>query len=175
VTSFPRPEGVIRAQIDAWSGGAPGPWTRDTREEWFVRGTQPGGRNAADPAGLLYSRGCAGWMVDPLKAEVGPSAWDADVQDWLQRARRGVGGAGRHDSATAYFWGESSWGGPLQGPCRVIRPPQPDDDDDDGGNGNGNDGGENGNDGGNGDEGGGNGDEGNQGGGRGNDKKDDDD
>ncbi|HET7725717.1 MAG TPA: transglycosylase domain-containing protein [Candidatus Limnocylindrales bacterium] len=119
VTRFARPDDVVRTRIDAWSGGAPGPWTRTTIREWFRRGTQPGADGAVDPPGLLYSRGCAGWMVDPLKAELGPSAWDADVEDWLRRARRGVGVEGRHESATAYFWGESSWGGPLLGPCRV--------------------------------------------------------
>jgi hypothetical protein len=39
------------------------------------------------------------------------------VEDWLRRARRGPGVVGRLDSATAYFWGERSWGGPLIGSC----------------------------------------------------------
>jgi len=165
VTAFARPEDVIRTRIDKWSGGEPGPWTRATIQEWFRRGTQPGGRNEVDPAGLLYSRGCAGWMVDPLKAELGPSAWDADVADWLARARRGAGVEGRYESRTAYFWGESSWGGPLLGACRVVRPPQDDDggEEEQPGPGNGNGGGDSGNggngggDSGNGGNGGGNG------------------
>ena len=28
VADFQRPKGVVQARIDAWSGGAPGPWTR---------------------------------------------------------------------------------------------------------------------------------------------------
>jgi len=178
VTAFARPDDVVRTRIDAWSGGAPGPWTRGTIREWFRRGTQPGADGAVDPAGLLYSRGCAGWMVDPLKAELGPAAWDEDVADWLRRARRGVGVEGRYESATAYFWGESSWGGPLTGPCRVRSPERGDDKEDRGkgkdgdpgaggdgdgnpGNGNGNGGGDGGGgDGGGGDGGGGDGGDG---------------
>jgi hypothetical protein len=56
--------------------------------------------------------------VDPVKAELGPRAWRADVEDWLRRARRGPGVRGQYDSRTAYFWGERSWGGPLVGPCK---------------------------------------------------------
>ena len=50
-------------------------------------------------------------------AELGPDAWRVDVADWLRRAHRGIGVRGRHDSSTAYFWGERSWGGPLVGAC----------------------------------------------------------
>ena len=125
IADFPRPAGVVEATIDAWSGGRPGRWTRDRIKEWFIDGTQPGAKSAVDPDGLLYSRACGGWRVDPLKAELGPKAWDADVADWLSRARRGTGVEGRHDSRTAYFWGERSWGGPLMGTCYVARPDPP--------------------------------------------------
>ncbi len=117
ITTFKRPKDVVRIKIDAWSGGRPGAWTRDTTAEWFIRGTQPGSRKAIDKDGLLYRIGCGGWRVDPLQAESGPAAWRVDVEDWLRRARRGIGVVGRHDSATAYFWGEGSWGGPLIGSC----------------------------------------------------------
>jgi peptidoglycan glycosyltransferase len=117
ITSFSRPDGLVRATIDAWSGGKPGPWTRDTTSAWFINGTQPGARNAIDQDGMLYSVSCGGWRVDPLKAELGPSSWDPDVADWLRRARSGPGRSGQFDSKTAYFWKESSWGGPLLGSC----------------------------------------------------------
>ncbi|MEA2578814.1 MAG: hypothetical protein QOD78_2402, partial [Chloroflexota bacterium] len=117
VTKFARPKDVVAAKIDAWSGGRPGSWTRDTRTEWFIRGTQPGAKKAVDKDGLLYHAGCGGWMVDPVQAELGPATWKADVLNWLQRARRGVGVSGQYDSATAYFWKENSWGGPLYGAC----------------------------------------------------------
>ena len=121
VTQFVRPKGVVKATIDAWSGGKPGPWTKATTKEWFIDGTQPGARRAVDPAGLLYSRSCGGYRVDLLKAELGPSSWDPDVADWMRRARRGQGVTGPLDSRTAYFWKQSSWGGSLAGACAPVR------------------------------------------------------
>jgi membrane peptidoglycan carboxypeptidase len=123
VATFRRPKGVVEATIDAWSGGRPGPWTRARTRELFRAGTQPGGRREVDPAGLLYGRACGTWVVDPLRAELGPSAWDDDVANWLARARRGPGVMGPLDSQTAYFWGRSSWGGRLAGPCPPPPPP----------------------------------------------------
>ena len=117
VTDFVQPGGLVRSKIDAWSGGAPGPWTRQTRTELFRVGTQPGSRNAVDPPGLLYSPSCGTWAVDPLKAELGPRSWDSDVASWLARARSGVGVGGALGSRTAFFWGRTGWGGPLIGAC----------------------------------------------------------
>ena len=117
ITSFKRPKDVVRRSIDAWSGGRPGAWTRDTTQEWFIRGTQPGARRAIDDDGLLYRVACGGWRVDPLRAELGPASWRDDVANWMARARRGVGVTGHHGSSTAYFWGEGSWGGPIAGSC----------------------------------------------------------
>ncbi|MFP5342657.1 MAG: transglycosylase domain-containing protein [Candidatus Limnocylindria bacterium] len=151
VTDFKRPKDVVSATIDAWSGGRPGAWTRDTVKEWFARGTQPGAKGAVDTDGLLYRRQCGAWRVDPVKAESGPSRWRADVEDWVRRARRGTGVIGQYGSRTAYFWGESSWGGPLVGPCAPKPKPAPEPDEDRGrergrdrGNGNGDGGGEGG-------------------------------
>jgi membrane peptidoglycan carboxypeptidase len=131
IAQFPGPpSGIVSATIDKWSGGGPGPWTRQTVREWFISGTQPGGRNAVDRAGILYSPGCAGWMVDPLKAEAGwPQSWRAAVANWMARARKGPGVGGSAGTITAYFWGESSWGGPIAGPCATPSPstsPSPD-------------------------------------------------
>jgi membrane peptidoglycan carboxypeptidase len=127
VADFRQPSGVTEARIDAWSGGRPGPWTKDTITELFIDGTQPGAAGAIDESGLLYSRGCGTWMVDPLKAELGPADWDDDVRDWIRRARRGPGVIGEHDSRTAYFWGERTWGGQITGPCpEPDKPDKPD-------------------------------------------------
>src|SRR4029453_17841091 len=125
VAGFPVPKGLVAATIDAWSGGRPGPWTRDRTREWFIDGTQPGARHAIDPDGLLYTAACGGWRVDPLKAELGPRSWDTDVANWLYRARRGTGVEGRFDSRTAFFWGKSSWGGTLMGTCYKPKPKPP--------------------------------------------------
>jgi hypothetical protein len=82
-----------------------------------LAGTQPGGSHEVDQAGLLYSQSCGTWVVDPVKAELGPRSWDDDVRDWLARARRGPGATGRFDSTTAFFWHRTGWGGPLAGAC----------------------------------------------------------
>lgn len=126
IADFPRPKGLVEATIDAFSGGRPGPWTRETRRELFIAGTEPGGPRQVDENGLLYSRFCGGWGVDPVGAEPGPRAWDEAAADWAARARRGVGRVGEFGTATAYLWGESSWGGRIIGSCR--RPPRPPDD-----------------------------------------------
>ena len=126
VATFRPPKGVVQATIDAWTGGAPGPWTRATVTEWFINGTQPGSPREIDQAGLLYTRACGGWRVDPLRAELGPKAWDPDVSNWLARARRGVGVGGPYGTRTAYFWSRTGWGGPLLGTCAPRpQPPQP--------------------------------------------------
>ena len=116
VAQFVPPKGVVRATIDAWSGGQPGPWTRATTTEWFKSGTQPGAAHEIDPAGLLYSSSCGGWAVDPMKAELGPASWKPYDQAWVDRARSGAGVTGPLGSTTAYFT-SGSWGGPLIGSC----------------------------------------------------------
>jgi hypothetical protein len=121
---------VVRAEIDAWSGGQRGPWTRESTSEWFLAGTEPGAKGAIDEPGLLYTNSCGFWTVDPLKAELGPETWDRWVADWMARARAGVGVQGELESRTAYFWGRTGWGGPV-GTCRSevrglgIRPYNP--------------------------------------------------
>ncbi|MEX2011231.1 MAG: transglycosylase domain-containing protein [Chloroflexota bacterium] len=133
VTGSSKPAKGVEASIDAWSGGKPGAWTRDRLSEYFIAGTQPGARGAVDPAGLLYSRACGGWRVDPVKAELGPAEWRGDVRDWAARARRGPGVMGPLDSRTAYFFGERSWGGQIVGPCPKPKPEKPKDEDKGGG------------------------------------------
>lgn len=123
VASFTPPKGIVRATIDAWSGGAPGPWTKATRTEWFIDGTQPGSAHPIDKPGLLYAKDCGGWAVDPVQAELGPTAWDRDVANWLARAKHGAGVRGPYGSHTAYLAGKSSWGGTLMGDCQPANVP----------------------------------------------------
>ena len=141
VAAFHPPKGVVRATIDAWTGGKPGPWTRATVTELFIDGTQPGGGRQVDQPGLLYTRACGGWRVDPVKAELGPGAWDRDVANWLARARRGVGVVGPYETRTAWFWQRKGWGGPLVGTCAPKSEPKPPKDGGPGGGGNGGGGG----------------------------------
>jgi membrane peptidoglycan carboxypeptidase len=117
LATFQPPPGVVKATIDAWTGGAPGPWTRATTTSWFIDGTQPGGPDQIDPDGLLYSNACGGWRVDPVKAELGPSSWDSADANWMSRARRGVGVSSSFGTRTAFFWGKTSWGGSIAGSC----------------------------------------------------------
>jgi penicillin-binding protein 1A len=121
VTHFKQPSGLVRATIDAWTGGAPGPWTKARTTALFIAGTQPGAAHQIDPPGLLYSTACGGYRVDLVKAELGPAAWDAADADWMRRARRGPGTRGQYDSRTAYFWGQSTWGGSIAGSCTSPR------------------------------------------------------
>ena len=51
-----------------------------------ARARSPVPARPIDRPGLLYRLACGGWRVDPVKAELGPSAWQVDVADWLPPA-----------------------------------------------------------------------------------------
>ena len=108
------PKGVVAATIDEYTGGTPGAWSRGTRTELFVQGTQPGGKNEVDPAGLMYSRDCSSSVVQPARAENpgAPASWLAAVNAW---ASRGGLGSSQWGSRGTYFGlaGKSSFGGPV--------------------------------------------------------------
>jgi membrane carboxypeptidase/penicillin-binding protein len=55
VAQFQPPDGLVRAKIDAWTGGRPGSFTRQTTTALFIKGTQPGIKKAVDPPGLMYA------------------------------------------------------------------------------------------------------------------------
>jgi peptidoglycan glycosyltransferase len=121
----PPPSGVVASTIDAWSGGAPGPWTRETKVEYFIDGTQPGGDRQVDPNGLLYRQMCGSWYVDLTKAEQGePDRWLQADADWMDRARRGTGRRGDHGSSTAHLFGRIDWGGFIA-PVDCLSAPTP--------------------------------------------------
>jgi peptidoglycan glycosyltransferase len=119
------PSGVTPATIDLWSGGGPGPWTRETRTEYFIDGTQPGGAEQVDPNGLLYRQMCGSWYVDLTKVEANaPDRWmEADI-NWMERARRGAGRRGPHGSETARLFGRIDWGGFIA-PVDCLSAPTP--------------------------------------------------
>jgi peptidoglycan glycosyltransferase len=125
---FPAPPaGVAQATIDAWSGGQPGAWTRETKLEYFLEGTQPGAAGAVDQPGLLYRSMCGAWHVDVTQLEPdAPERWLLADQDWMARALRGSGRRGEHGSQTAYLFGRSDWGGPIAPPfCTIFPTPGP--------------------------------------------------
>jgi len=112
---FQRPaNGIVATTIDMYTGGAPGAWTRGTRTELFVKGTQPGGKNEVDPPGLMYSQDCSTSVVQPARAENpgAPASWLGAVNAW---AARGGLGTSQWDSRGSYFTmaGKSSFGGPV--------------------------------------------------------------
>jgi membrane peptidoglycan carboxypeptidase len=112
LASFPEaPAGLVSAEIDAWAGGATGPYSTDVLDEWFVAGTEPGGENEVDPAGLLYTPMCDTWYIDPTQLYPdAPQRWRDAIADWTERAREGAGVRGEHGTATAYLPGRDSWG-----------------------------------------------------------------
>ncbi|CAN5843075.1 hypothetical protein BH24CHL6_BH24CHL6_16280 [soil metagenome] len=110
----PPPEGLVSATIDAWSGGEPGPWTRDVMEEWFLEGTEPGGEDEVDPPGILYRNMCDAWYVDLSQVEPdSPERWKTALEDWMERAREGRNVRGEHATRTDYLFRRSDWGGPI--------------------------------------------------------------
>jgi membrane peptidoglycan carboxypeptidase len=126
---FERPgKGLVQVRIDRYTGGRPGPWTRDTVEEYFIAGTEPGSRGAIDTnRSNIYVQMCGQWMIDPLRAENrgAPSTWKAAVRDWMARARRGPGvRSSVFGTTTRYLEDRSSWGGQIvpNGPCVTPSP-----------------------------------------------------
>jgi membrane peptidoglycan carboxypeptidase len=115
LATFPDPpDGLVRETIDAWSGGKPGPWTSDTIEEWFIKGSQPGADDEVDPPGILYRQMCDGWFVDLAQVESdSPRRWISALEDWMSRARQGRGRRGEHGTLTDYLFGHRDWGGPI--------------------------------------------------------------
>jgi membrane peptidoglycan carboxypeptidase len=119
VADFSPPRrGLVRQPIDAYSGGRPGSWTRQTVNEWFIVGTQPSRRDAVDKPGLIYSGSCGGSVINLLAAENrgAPASWRSAVRDWMSRARSGPYVRSRWGTRTAYFFGRSSWGGVIGSP-----------------------------------------------------------
>jgi hypothetical protein len=144
VRDFAPPEGLTRAQVDAFTGRTPSPWSRRQSSELFIRGTSPGEDpylrgvevvRGADGGQYLWENGCQGQprtrgylVLDD--AEAGFPSWNDAVKGWLQRARRGAGvGAdvsGAKRTYTAYFFEPyfqpygQTWGGPFA-PTRSCR------------------------------------------------------
>jgi membrane peptidoglycan carboxypeptidase len=118
VTDFRQPAGLVRSRIDAWSGGAPGPWTRQTRTELFRVGTQ-----LAPAAPSIARASCAAHRAVPgswIRSRPARSrSWDSDDASWLARARAGVG-VGGPGVADRVLLGPVGWGGPLSSVLRAV-------------------------------------------------------
>jgi membrane peptidoglycan carboxypeptidase len=103
VADFQQPQGLETADVDAFSGLLPGPFTAKTVKELFIPGTVPtrvddlhATVDIDSASGLLWQDGCAGPMeargfLDFSKAEPGFPQWQVDTLDWAARAARGPG------------------------------------------------------------------------------------
>ncbi|HEX7474132.1 MAG TPA: transglycosylase domain-containing protein [Candidatus Limnocylindrales bacterium] len=140
IADFVKPAGIVDVKIDAHSGMLPGPYTRKTITEHFIKGTEPKEVDstkvgvAIDQAtGLLWSDVCTGPRVtkgflDLTQVEAAFPKWQPFNKGWIARARFGSGrrGGPKH-TPTAYFgFGRilpfgASWGAPFA-PTKVCTP-----------------------------------------------------
>jgi membrane peptidoglycan carboxypeptidase len=145
IANFKRPSGLVEASVDAFTGMKPGPFTRKTVKELFIKGTQPTQiddmrRNVdIDSAtGLLWANDCAGpkktiGVLDFSQVESAFPTWNRYDRAWAKRAARGPGvGGGLKASRTSYFYGGGppfypfgrTWGGTFA-PSKTCKPPAP--------------------------------------------------
>jgi peptidoglycan glycosyltransferase len=115
VTDFKAPDGLVRAKIDPFTGFLD-PSAKNAVNEWFIAGTEPKARPAADTCGID--------VVAAVHVESGFGPWMQADQDWLRRAAKGPGVAGGpNHTRTAYFYNGqfhpygSSWGVLVGGSC----------------------------------------------------------
>jgi membrane peptidoglycan carboxypeptidase len=145
IADFPKPPGIVHATVDAWSGLKPGPFTTQTVDEVFIDGTVPTtvddtkvGIDVDSTTNKLWADGCLGPKVtkgflDLSGVDSGFPAWQKFDQDWIARAKQGIGVRGGPakgtKSATTYFYEPgfmpygASWGAPF--PPKDTCTPEP--------------------------------------------------
>ena len=144
MADFKQPPGIVTADVDAFSGLLPGPYTVATVKELFIEGTVPTRTDDLhveldidEATGLLWQEGCAGPLVkqgflDFSAVEPRFPAWQAFTQDWAARAAIGPGTAGGpKNTSTIYFYNNrftpfgKTWGGTFAPTdiCTPVAPP----------------------------------------------------
>ena len=138
VNDFPVPDGIVQADVDAWSGGQPTQFTTQTYPEVFISGTQPSSADTtkvgmqvtqdANGNDVLWVDGCAGapqtkGYLDLGNVEADHPDWHTADADWIARAMQGPGTAGGPDptvkTKTSYIFDPrntpygKSWGAPF--------------------------------------------------------------
>jgi membrane peptidoglycan carboxypeptidase len=132
VENFKRPSGLVVAEVDAFTGRKPGPFTKKTVKELFIKGTVPSERENSRVAlevdkasGLLWRDGCVGPKVtkgffDLSDVEANFPSWQKANKAWAARAAKGTGvRGGPKGTRTSYFYSGSfapfgrSWGAPF--------------------------------------------------------------
>jgi Membrane carboxypeptidase/penicillin-binding protein len=146
IAEFVKPADLETAEVDAFTGLKPGPFTRKTVEELFVPGTVPTqketsriARKIDEASGLRWQEACAGPMVtrgffDLSEVEASHENWQKANAAWGARAAHGAGVRGGPESTrTSYFYNNSfapfgrTWGAPFAptGMCPIVAPPVP--------------------------------------------------
>lgn len=145
VAKFQRPDGLVSATVDAFTGAKPSGATVRTVKELFLPGTVPSEplditrTVAIDKAsGLRWQEGCVGpkiykAVLDMSKVETAYPAWRKANVAWARRAAGGPGRAGGPErTRTAYFYGSGfypfgrTWGGSFApGELCPLAPPEP--------------------------------------------------
>jgi membrane peptidoglycan carboxypeptidase len=116
VTDFTPPaDGLVQVKIDPFTGLLASS-AKNAVNEWFISGTEPTSRLAANTCGID--------VVDRIGVETRFDSWMAADRDWLARASRGPGTTGGPNrTRTAYFYNGafhpygSSWGPVVGGTC----------------------------------------------------------
>ncbi len=118
IADFPgAPKGVVQADVDAFSGLLPGPFTSRTVKEWFIDGTVPSrvddtkvGVEIDEASELLWQEGCVGpvatiGVMDLANVESGFPEWQKANAGWAARAAKGTGvTGGPKKTKTSYFY-----------------------------------------------------------------------
>ena len=144
IADFVKPGDLETAEVDAFTGLKPGPFTSETVEELFLPGTVPTQEETSrialtidEASGLLWQEGCAGPQVtrgffDLSQVEADHVNWQLANADWGARAAEGAGvRGGPEDTRTSYFYNNSfapfgrTWGAPFAPTelCPIVLPP----------------------------------------------------
>jgi penicillin-binding protein 1A len=144
ISSFRAPSGLVTANVDAFTGLKPGPFTKKVVKELFIKGTVPSERETLrvsreiDAAsGLLWQDGCIGPKVtrgffNLNEVESAFPNWQKANRAWASRAARGPGvRGGPKGTRTTYFYNSAfapfgrSWGAPFapRERCPLAPPP----------------------------------------------------
>jgi membrane peptidoglycan carboxypeptidase len=144
IAEFVQPEALEVAEVDAFTGLKPGPFTRKTVEELFLPGTVPTqeettrrGAEIDEASGLLWQEGCLGPKItrgffDLSQVEADHENWQKANANWGARAAKGSGvRGGPEGTRTSFFYNNSfapfgrTWGAPFAPTelCPIAAPP----------------------------------------------------
>ncbi len=146
VNDFKRPDGLVAAEVDAFTGFRPSVHSRNQVRELFIKGTTPGDDPYIQEMDVMvgldgktyrWSDGCTGERTAKgflvlADADEGHDTWQKANKGWIARARRGPGTrGGPKDTATAFFYSPAyqpygrSWGAPFPPARSCDQAPSP--------------------------------------------------